>query len=100
MANNEMTNEEKARELSDSRHCVGLTCEQCRDIVAIKMAQWKDEQFANERQALIEKMDSILDEAEKMRETAIGRHLTGGWYWRKWAEWGYRKAIEVMEETK
>ena len=57
----EMTNDEKARELSDSRHCIGLTCEQCRDIVAIKMAQWKDEQFAAQKNELIENACSWLE---------------------------------------
>lgn len=41
-----------------------------------------------------DKLDKILDEAEKMRDSAIGRKETGGWYWRNWAEWGYRKALE------
>lgn len=40
-----------------------------------------------------DKMNTILDEANKLRETAEGRKETGGWYWRKWAEWGYRKAL-------
>lgn len=44
-----------------------------------------------------EKMNSVLDEAERLRETAKGRKETGGWYWRKWAEWGYRKAKEDKE---
>lgn len=39
------------------------------------------------------KMNNILDEANKLRESAEGRKETGGWYWRKWAEWGYRKAL-------
>lgn len=39
------------------------------------------------------KMNTILDDAVKLRETAEGRKETGGWYWRKWAEWGYRKAL-------
>lgn len=103
-----ITNEEKAKSMAyyhcDRRTCKGEVCETCKyakvDKAVLEMAQWKDEQFAAEKQALIEKMDSILDAAEAMRETAIGRHLTGGWYWRKWAEWGYRKAIEAMKETK
>lgn len=41
-----------------------------------------------------EKMNKVLDEAEKIRESAVGRKETGGWYWRKWAEWGYKKALE------
>lgn len=41
-----------------------------------------------------ERMNKVLDEAEKVRESAVGRKETGGWYWRKWAEWGYKKALE------
>lgn len=40
-----------------------------------------------------DKMNIVLNEADKLRETAEGRKETGGWYWRKWAEWGYRKAL-------
>lgn len=51
------------------------------------VSEWQDE--INE-----EELNNILDEAENMRISAEGRKLTGGWYWRKWAEWGYRKAKE------
>lgn len=96
-----MTNEEKAKEL-DNRFREAMYSPKVYYFsdCLLDMAQWKDEQFAAKKQALINKMDSILDAAEAIRETAIGRQQTVGWYWRKWAEWGYRKAMEAMEETK
>ena len=39
-----MTNKEKAKNISDEINCVGLSCEQCRYAIAIKMADWKDKQ--------------------------------------------------------
>ena len=55
-----------------------------------------DIDIVSECQAPIDKdkLDKVLNEAEELRKSAEGRKLTGGWYWRKWVEWGYRKAYE------
>lgn len=54
-----MTNEEKANEIVKciihDRGCVDVVTDQAARTAALTMAQWKDEQFAKEKQALIDK---------------------------------------------
>ena len=88
-----MTNAEKAREICGScPHCTfscgdRLNCgvEDKYDI-AMEMAKWKDEQFAKEKQALIDKA------CEWLKDMA--------WYYHNW-EWNgdtYEKEIVVDVE--
>lgn len=50
-----MTNFEKAREIANHTECNGLACWQCKEYVALKMAQYKDDQHTEEKQQWIEK---------------------------------------------
>lgn len=71
----------------DDGHC-SMFSEECDiDIVS----EWQEP--INE-----EKLDEVLNKAEELRKSAEGRKLTGGWHWRKWAEWGYRKAYENTQK--
>lgn len=42
-----------------------------------------------------DKLTKILAEGRALRDSADGRKVTGGWYWEKWVEYGYKKALEI-----
>ena len=55
-----MNNEEKAREIASKQECNGMACWQCKEYVAMRMAQWKDEQFKEQLSNLKDEIQSNL----------------------------------------
>jgi len=48
-----MNNREKAREIASKQEYNGMACWQCKEYVAMQMAQWKDEQLESKLMQII-----------------------------------------------
>lgn len=48
-----MNNREKAREIASKQECNGMACWQCKEYVAMQIAQWKDEQLESKLMQII-----------------------------------------------
>lgn len=59
-----MTNVEKAQEIASRRECDGLACWQCKQYVALEMAQWKDKQLDDAIEKATEHQAKFLKEGK------------------------------------
>lgn len=66
-----MTNEEKAREIANYTECNGMACWQCKEYIAIKMAEWKEQQFIMIMEKTIELFDKYPSNAVFSKNNVI-----------------------------